>query len=81
MVIWEEVWNRIVIENKTLKEGEVGLRGDGRIEWIDSQGCGHTVWVEPKHAKQKAWWTHGCNGKCDCEEFKALKERLKKALG
>lgn len=82
MVNRGEVWNRIVIENQTLKEGELTMRMDGRIEWQCEHSVGHTVWVEPKYAKQKAHWSHGCDWCCDkSKEFKAVKRRLKKALG
>jgi len=79
---WGEVWDTIIRINPTLKEGELGLRIDGRVEWQCEHGVGHTVWVEPKYRKQKAWWSHGCDNCCiKSKEFKAVKRRLKKSLG
>ena len=80
MVIWEKVWNQIVLENQKMKKGELGLRLDGRIEWVCEHGVGHTVWVEPKYAKINAWWSHGYDKCCDTKKFKVLKKRLKKVL-
>ncbi len=49
---WGEVWDTIVRINPTLKEGELGLRIDGRIKWICEHGVGHTVWVPPQKIKK-----------------------------
>ena len=38
------------------------FRADGRIEWIDETGCGHTIW-SPKE-QGRAGYVHGCNGRC-----------------
>ena len=82
MVHHGEAWRTIIVENQTIKKGELGLRLDGRIEWICEHGTGHTIWVEPKYAKQNAWWVHGCDHCCvNNKEFETIKKRLKKVLG
>ncbi len=64
------------------KEGELGLRIDGRIKWICEHGVGHTVWVPPQKTKgeEDAWWVHGCDGCCESKECREVEKRLKKAL-
>ena len=47
-------------------------RMDGRIEWIDDEGVGHTIAVPKRYRDSKAWWSHGCNGNCSKPENKKI---------
>ncbi len=59
------------------------FRGDGRVELLDSKGCGH-----PSEALSKLYFNnwkdwmrvHGCNGQCSTDEFTAAEQKYIKEL-
>ena len=46
-------------------------RADGRIEWVCDHGVGHTV-----YAPFGGDFVHGCDGCCDCDEYKKLRNKV-----
>ena len=53
---------------------KINYRSDGRIEWVCPHGIGHTFFVPKQFRKQKAWWSHGCDGCCTNNKELMLKD-------
>lgn len=55
----EDIENKFLKANPKIDRKKLNWRLDGRLEWLDDIGVGHTVF-----APDGSDYNHGCNGLC-----------------
>ena len=66
MITKAEFIKKFLKDNPDIKEDQLNLRADGRVEWICEHGVGHTIYSRNNH------YEHGCDGCCKNIKFERL---------